>query len=81
MSIFDKVTHIIELQHNNTKKQTEEYLFPSGKEEEIRNLITSSSKNLWPQPNHDVEFVVPLFNARKHYKHLKKQMWKFSRRY
>lgn len=80
MSIFDKITHIIDLQHNNTKKQTEEYLFPPEKEEEIKNLIASSSKSLWPRPNDDVEFVVPLFDARKHYKHLKKQMWKFSRR-
>lgn len=36
---------------------------------------------LFPAPNNVVEFVVPLFDARKHYKHLKKQIWKFSRKY
>lgn len=36
---------------------------------------------LFPAPNNDVEFIVPLFNARKHYEHLKKQIWKFSCRY
>ena len=41
MSIFDKITHIIDLQHNNTKKQTEEYLFPPEKEEEVYPLIKS----------------------------------------
>lgn len=77
MSIFDKITHIINLQHNNVKKQTTEYLFPPEKENEIRNLIKESSKNLFPLPNNDIEFIVPPFNARKHYKHLKKQMWRF----
>ena len=36
---------------------------------------------LFPVPNNDVEFIVPLFDARKHYKHLKKQIWKFSHKY
>lgn len=65
-----------------SKKQTEEALnfFSPAEENEMRNLIASSSKDLWPHPNHDVEFVVPLFNARKHYKHLKKMMWKHQRR-
>ena len=80
MSLFDKITHIVNLTSNTTKEQVEEYLFPPEKEKEMRNLITSSN-HLWPRPNDDVEFVVPLFDARKHYKHLKKQMWKFSRRY
>ena len=34
---------------------------------------------IFPRPNHDVEFIVPLFNAKKHYKHLKKMMWKYRR--
>ena len=34
-----------------------------------------------PVPNSNVEFIVPLFDAREHYKHLKKQIWKFSRKY
>lgn len=79
MSIFDKITHIIDLQHNNTKEQAIEYLFPPEKEDEIRNLIKESSKNLFPLPNNDIEFIVPSFNARKHYKHLKKMMWKYRR--
>ena len=83
MSIFDKITHIIDLPQNTTKEQAEEALglFSPTEENEMRNLIASSSKNLFPRPNDDVEFIVPLFDARKHYKHLKKQMWKFSRRY
>ena len=79
MGIFDKITHIIDLQQNNTKEQVEEYIFPPEKEKEIRNLIEESAKNIFPRPNHDVEFIVPLFNARKHYKHLKKMMWKYRR--
>ena len=79
MGIFDKITHIIDLQQNNTKEQVEEYLFPPEKEEEIKNLIKERAKNIFPQPNNDVEFIVPLFNAKKHYKHLKKMMWKYRR--
>lgn len=79
MGLFGKITHITKLTPNTTKEQAEKYLF-SPEEEEMRNLITSSN-HLWPRPNDDMEFVVPLFNAQKHYKHLKKQMWKFSRRY
>lgn len=69
MKFFNKI--------NNQK----EYILPPNEEEKIRNLIEESTKNLFPQPNHNVEFVVPLFNARKHYKHLKKQIWKFSHKY
>ena len=79
MGVFDKITHIIDLQQNNTKKQAEEYIFPPEKETEIRNLIKESANNIFPRPNDDVEFVVPLFDARKHYKHLKKMMWKYRR--
>ena len=79
MGFFDKITHIEKIIPNTTKEQVKEYLFPPEKEKEMRNLITSSG--LWPRPNDDVEFVVPLFDARKHYKHLKKQIWKFSRKY
>jgi len=78
MSIFDKITHVIDLQQNNTKRPVEEYLFPPEKEEEIKNLIKESTKHIFPRPNDDVEFIVPFFNAQKHYKHLKKQIWKFS---
>ena len=78
MRIFDnKITHFIT--PNLTKEQLEEFLFPPEKEKEIRNLIKDSTKNIFPHPNHDVEFIVPLFNARKHYKHLKKMMWKYRR--
>ena len=79
MGFFDKITHIEKLTPNTTKKQVKEYLFSPEEEKEMRNLITSS--DLWPRPNDDVEFVIPLFDARKHYKHLKKQIWKFSHKY
>lgn len=80
MKIFNnKITHFTT--PNLSKEQLKEFLFPPEKENEIRNLIKESAKNIFPWPNDDVEFVVPLFDARKHYKHLKKQMWKFSRRY
>ena len=69
MKFFNKI--------NNQK----EYILPPNKEEEIKNLIKESEIHLLPLPNNDVEFVVPLFNAQKHYKHLKKQIWKFSRKY
>ena len=75
MGLFDKITHIVNLTPNTTKEQVEEYLFSPEEEKEMRNLIT-----FWPRPNDDVEFVVPPFNARKHYKHLKKMMWKHQRR-
>ena len=65
MGVFDKITHITHLQHNNT-------------EEEVRNLIKESTNIILPRPNDDVEFIVPLFDAHKHYKHLKKMMWKHS---
>lgn len=77
MSIFNKITHFIDLQQNSTKEQVKECLFPPEKEEEIRNLIKESSKHIFPQPNADVEFIIPFFNAQKHYKHLKKQIWKY----
>ena len=76
MGVFDKITHIIDLQQNNTKKQAEEYIFPPEKEKEIRNLIKESARIVFPQPNDDVEFIVPLFNAQKHYKKLKRMIWK-----
>ena len=79
MGFFDKINHIVKLTPNTTKEQAEEYLFSPEEEKEMRNLITSSELQL--RPNDDVEFVVPLFNAQKHYKHLKKQIWKFSRKY
>ena len=78
MSIFNKITHVIDLQQNNTKEQVKEYLFPPEKEEEIKNLIKESARNVFPWSNNDVEFIVPFFNAQKNYKHLKKQIWKFS---
>lgn len=79
MSIFNnKITRFIT--PTLTNEQLEEFL-PLEKEKEIRNLIKESVKNVFPRPNDDVEFVVPLFDARKHYKHLKKQIWKFSRKY
>lgn len=75
MRIFDnKITHFIT--PNLTKKQLEEFLFPPEKEKEIINLIKESARNVFPQPNDDVEFIVPLFNAQKHYNHLKKMIWK-----
>lgn len=79
MRIFDnKITQFIT--PNLTKEQLEEFLFPPEKEKEIRNLIEETSKNLFPLPNNDIEFIIPLFNARKHYKRLKKMMWKYYRR-
>lgn len=78
MGLFDKITHIVKLTPNTIKEQTEESLFSPDEEKEMRNLITSSN-HLWPRPNDDVEFIVPLFNAKKHYKHLKKMMWKYRR--
>lgn len=78
MSIFDnKIARFIT--PNFTGEQLEEFLFTPEKEEEIKNLIKESSRNILPRPNDDVEFVVPLFNAQKHYKHLKKMMWKYRR--
>ena len=70
MGFFDKMANAIKLTPNTLS---------SEEKNEMRNLITSS--DLWLRPNDDIEFVVPLFNARKHYKHLKKQIWKFSRKY
>ena len=77
MRIFNnKITHFIT--PTLTKEQLEEFL-PPEKEKEIINLIKESAKNIFPRPNDDVEFVVPLFDARKHYKHLKKMIWKYRR--
>ena len=70
MKFFDKMANVIKLTPNTLS---------SEEEKEMRNLITASEP--WLRPNDDVEFVVPLFNAQKHYKHLKKQIWKFSRKY
>ena len=79
MRIFDnKITRFIT--PSLTKEQLEEFLFPPEKEKEIRNLIKESTNNIFPRPNDDVEFIVPFFNVQKHYKHLKKQIWKFSHR-
>ena len=80
MSIFDKITSITHFYGNSRKEKVEEYLLPPEKEKEIRNLIKESTINIFPRPNDDVEFIVPLFNAQKHYKHLKKMMWKYQRR-
>ena len=79
MSIFDKITSATHFYDNSSKEQVKEYLFPPEKEEEIRNLIKESARNIFPQPNDDVEFIIPFFNAKKHYKHLKKMMWKYRR--
>ena len=77
MSIFNnKITRFIT--PTLTNEQLEEFL-PPEKEKKIRNLIKESAKNIFPRPNDDVEFVVPLFDARKHYKHLKKMIWKYRR--
>lgn len=56
------------------------YILPPNKEEEIKNLIKESAIHLLPLPNNNVEFVAPLSNIQKYYKHLKKQIWKFSHR-
>ena len=53
-----------------------EYIFPPEKEE-LKNLLETTI--LMPRPNDDFECVIPLFNAREHYKHLKKMMWKFKK--
>lgn len=79
MGFFDKITHIVNLTPNTTKEQVEEYLF-TPEENEMRNLIKSSSKYLWPHPNDDIEFITPLFNTKKHYQYLKKMIWKHYRR-
>ena len=65
MSIFDKITSVTHFYDNSSKEKVEEYL--------------KTTPILIPHPNDDVEFIVPLFNARKHYKHLKKMMWKYRR--
>jgi len=62
------------------KRNAQNYLLPPEKEEKIKNLLDSAPRLLWPHPNDDVEFIIPLFNAEKHYKHLKKIIWKNSRR-
>ena len=78
MRIFDnKITYFIT--PNLTKEELEEFLLPPEKEEEIRNLIEESAKHIFPRPNDDVEFIVPFFNAQKHYKYLKKMMWKYGK--
>ena len=59
------------------------YAYPAiftPEENEMRNLIKSSSKYLWPHPNDDIEFITPLFNTKKHYQYLKKMIWKHYRR-
>ena len=48
--------------------------------DDIKNNLQDGTIHLWPRPNDDVEFIVPLFDAHKHYKHLKRMMWKHQRR-
>lgn len=57
------------------KKQNQEYLFTPEELDKYPHIKSM----IWPLPNNDVEFIVPQFNARKHYKHLKKMMWKYRR--
>lgn len=47
--------------------------------DDIKNNLQNSTICSWPHSNHDVEFVVPLFNARKHYKYLKRMIWKYGK--
>ena len=56
-----------------------EYIMSPEEREKIENLLKESTVSLMPRPNDDFECVVPLFNSRKHYKHLKKMMWKFRK--
>ena len=65
MSVFDKITSITHFYDNSSKEKVEEYL--------------KTTPMLMPHPNHDVEFIVPLFNARKHYKKLKRMLWKYGK--
>ena len=65
---------------NIFKKKNQEFIIAPEEVEKNINLLKEASTHLWLRPNDDVEFVVPLFNARKHYKHLKKMMWKHQRR-
>lgn len=49
-------------------------------EEEINRIKENVSKySIRPAPNDDVEFIVPLFNARKYYKKLKRMLWKYGK--
>lgn len=66
---------------NIFKKKNQEFIITPEEVEKNINLLKDASMHLWPHPNHDVEFVVPLFNAKKHYKHLKRMMWKYGKRY
>ena len=59
---------------NFLKKEDPFSMMPKEQLEKIHN------RDIMPRPNDDVEFIVPLFDARKHYKHLKKMMWKYQRR-
>lgn len=68
MNLFKK-------RENNTEK-----LFISAEDiKNATNFIKNTSTHLWLQSNNDIESIVPLFNARKHYKHLKRMIWKHGK--
>lgn len=61
------------------KKQNQEYLIPPSKTEESQLILKNADKYLItssiPQPK------VEILTTSREIKHLKKQIWKFSRRY
>ena len=61
------------------KRKNQKFIIPPEEVEQKINLLKNASIHLWPHPNDDVEFIVPLFDARKHYKHLKRMMWKYGK--
>ena len=69
MKMIDKIITIMD---NSSKEKVEEYLFPPDEEIKLKTI-------LFPHPNDDIEYIVPLFNAQKHYNHLKKMIWKHRR--
>lgn len=63
----------------NFKKQNQEYLIPPSKEEELQLVLKDANKYLITSSMLQPE--IQILTTSREIKHLKKQIWKFSRKY
>ena len=64
---------------NIFKKKNQEFIISPQETEKIELLFKNTITQLFPN-THTTTQIIPLFNSEKYYKHLKKMMWKFSRK-
>lgn len=60
-------------------KKKEEVEEPTLTQEQLQKAIENSTKYLISQPNNNVEFITSCFDTCKHYKKLKRMIWKYGR--